>query len=493
MKVAIIGSGIGGLGAAALLASRGYEVTVYEKNDVLGGRAAVYEAEGFTFDMGPSWYLMPDVFKQFFDLLDEDVDELLDLVRLDPSYRVFFEGTPEPVDIPADTKELAHIFEQFEAGAGAKLSKYLARVKAQYEVITTHYLWKNLQSPLTLVGRGAGKALIHVPLFGSVDSYVKRTFSSPKIRQLLEYTLVFLGASPYNAPAMYAMMAHVDYGLGVFYPQGGMYTLIEALVSIGKKHGVTFKLNTPITAIITQKGRATAIRLEDGSEPQYDIVISNADMEHTETVLLEESARSYPKTYWDRRTLGPSALLMYLGVKGDIEQFKHHTLYFSEDWSTHFKSIYESKDLPENPCFYLCAPSKTDPSVAPKGFENVFVLIPLPATHFNDSEMHTYAESIIDHISTVTGVKDFRERITYRRDFYPSEFITRYNSQSATALGLAHTLTQTAFLRPSGKSRKLKNLYYVGAGVHPGVGMPVCLISSHISAQQIFKDFPLAT
>jgi phytoene desaturase len=485
MKVAVIGAGFGGLGVAALLASKGHDVTVYERNEVLGGRAGVFESDGFRFDMGPSWYLMPDVFERFFKLLGEDIHDYLELIRLDPSYRVFFEGMKDAVDVPGSAEKAAQLIETLEPGGAEKFRTYLKATAEQYELIAGDYLWRDFRSASSVMGKGSVKALKTLPLLGSVDSYVKRTFSSPRVRQLLEYTLVFLGASPYQAPALYAMMAHVDFGLGVFYPQGGIGKLVDALVSIGKKHGVKYVTNADVVSIETENGVAKRLKFSDRSDVAFDVVVSNADMHYTETVLLTAKDQSYPKKYWEKRVLAPTALLMYLGVKGKLSQLQHHSLYFAAEWDNHFDAIFKTKELPDNPCYYLCAPSKTDPSVAPKDHENLFVLVPLPAREYVKGEIEAYAEKVIDHITVTANIPDLRERIVYRRDFTPQEFESRYNSHGGTALGLAHVLKQTAFLRPQNKSKKLSNLYYVGAGVHPGIGMPVCLVSSKLVADRI--------
>lgn len=491
MKIAVIGAGIGGLGIAALLSARGHDVTVYEKNDILGGRAGVFEAEGFRFDMGPSWYLMPDVFERFFEMLGENIHDYLDLIRLSPSYRVFFEGFEGPVDVPANIGEAAELVERLEPGAGPKFKKYLKTTRTQYELVVNDYLWREFRTPLSVLGKGAVTALRTLPLIGSIDQYVRRTFKSTQVRQLLEYTLVFLGSSPYQAPALYAMMSHIDFGLGVYYPQGGITKVVQALIRVGEKHGVKYMTNTDVTAIETSNGKADRLRFADGSEAQFDVVVSNADMQFTETLLLNDASRSYPQKYWDRATLAPSALLMYLGVKGSVEQLQHHSLYFAAEWARHFDDIFQNKKLPKNPCYYLCAPSKTDATVAPVGYENLFVLVPLPARVFSASEMDSYTEEVIDHIAETVGIANLRERIVYRNCFGPADFQSRYNSPDGTALGLAHTLNQSAFLRPQNKSRKLSNLYYVGAGVHPGIGMPVCLVSAKLVADRIEREFSL--
>ena len=488
MRIVIIGAGIGGLGAAALLAQAGHSVSVFERNEVLGGRAGVFEADGFRFDMGPSWYLMPDVFKRFFASLGEDVDQKLDLVRLDPSYRVFFEGTEDPVDVPAALDGAVAVAESIEPGSGPAFRSYVERVGRQYRLVVDRYLYREMSSPLSLIDRHAASALRTLPLYGSIDGYVGKYFKNPRLRQLLEYTLVFLGASPYEAPALYAMMAHVDFGLGVYYPQGGIGKLVEAVAQMGRQRGVSFRTDAAVERIETANGRATAIVLQSGERIEADVVISNADMQHTESALLPPEARTYPDGYWESRVMAPSAVMLYLGVKGKLERLRHHNLYFAAEWNEHFDTIYKHPAWPDNPSYYLCNPSKTDPSVAPSGFENLFALIPVASGFGTAEESEQFAERILDHISRTSGISDLRERIVYKRVFTPQDFSTRYNSYKGTALGLSHTLSQTAMFRPDNRSRKLSNLYYVGAGVHPGIGMPVCLISAQLVADRIAKE-----
>lgn len=488
MRIAIIGGGIGGLGAAALLAKAGHTVTVYEKNEVLGGRAGVFEANGFTFDMGPSWYLMPDVFEAFFHSLESDIHSLLDLVRLDPQYRVFFEGLPVPVDVPADFEGAVAVAESLEPGSGPAFRKYIEVVGRQYRLVVDQYLTRDVSQLHTLADRYALEALTTLPLTGSIDAYVSKYFKNPRLKQLLEYTLVFLGASPYKAPALYAMMAHVDFGLGVYYPQGGINKLIEALVTMGTEFGVTFKTNSAVTSIQTIDGKAMGLLLKDGSVVPADVVVSNADMHHTETALLSKELQTYPEEYWQTRTMAPSAVLLYLGVQGELPMLQHHNLYFAEQWKEHFDSIYDTPKWPKNPSFYLSNPSKTDPSVAPVGSENLFALFPIASGFGTSEEVEEFAERAIDMIAERMDIPGLRGRITYRRVFGPDDFTTRYHSFQGTALGLSHTLKQTAFMRPQNQSKYVSNLYYVGAGVHPGIGMPVCLISASLVAEKIRKQ-----
>jgi phytoene desaturase len=491
MRIAVIGSGIGGLGTALLLAKAGHSVTIHEKNEVLGGRAGVFKADGFTFDMGPSWYLMPDVFEHFFKSMDENVHDHLDLVRLDPSYQVFFEGDARPVQVPASAVEAEKVIERLEKGGGEKFRVYLSKVAAQYKMVLEKFLYREYRTPQSMLTLDGLKAIGTLPLFGSIDSYLKKFFTSKKVRQLLEYSMVFLGSSPYNAPALYAMMSHVDFGLGVYYPQGGIYKLIEAFENIGKKYGVRYIVNSEVCSIEIQNGMAKALIFKNESAEQreeYDLIVSNSDLHHTETKLIPSAYQTYPEAYWENKILAPSAVLVYMGVRGKIDHLKHHNLYFAEAWEKQFDVIFKKPMWPENPSFYLCNPSKTDPSVAPEGYENLFLLVPVAARFGTAEESTAYAEQCIDHVAKTMNIPDLRQRIVFKRIFRPDEFASRYNSIGGTALGLAHTFSQTAFLRPQNKSKKISNLYYVGAAVHPGIGMPVCLVSAELVAKRILAE-----
>ena len=487
----IIGSGIGGLAVAAQLAHKGYHVTVLEKNAQPGGRAGVFSVDGLRFDMGPSWYLMPEVFERFFRDLGENINDYLTLEKLSPAYRVYFEGSDAPIDIYSDLKKDAATFEALEPGSTPKLKTYLARSKAQYQLILDNFLYAHYDSPRALLKLSVLKAAKAIPVFGTMQRYVSTYFKSDEIQKLLQYSLVFLGSSPYNAPALYNMMSHVEYTQGVFYPKHGIYEIVNSLLKLCEKYGVALRYSAPVAEILVKNGRATGVRLEDGTEIAADVVVSNADIHFTETKLLPATARQHSEKYWERRVLAPSALLMYLGVRGELPTLQHHTLYFAKDWRKNFADIFDTPTWPENPSLYISNPSKTDPTVAPARTQNMFVLVPIGARVSDTPKAReAYAESVLDRIAKIINVPDLKERITYKQLFGPSDFTERYNSYGGTALGLAHTFSQTAFWRPKSRSPKVANLYYVGANVHPGIGMPVCLISAHIASQRISKDYP---
>lgn len=484
----IIGAGFGGLATACILGKAGWKVTVLEKNEQIGGRAGVLKAKGFTFDMGPSWYLMPDVFEHFFALVGENINDHLNLKRLSPSYRVFFKDVHDrPYDIYGDLKKDQDTFEALEPGSSQKLADYLKRSEYIYKTSMDKFLYQNYDGLRDIMKPSLIGEAHKLSLFSNMDRYVRSYFSSPETQKIMEYPLVFLGASPYNAPALYSLMSHVDFNQGVFYPDGGFGSVVRAIKTIGNKYGVTYKTNATVKKIIVEGGRATGV-VTDQELFKADVVISNADIHHTETKLLDSTQRDHSDHYWQRRTLAPSALLMYLGVKGSLPQLLHHNLIFSKDWQTNFNQIFKTKQWPSDPSLYICNPSKTDSSVAPKDHENVFILVPLPAQlSYTDQELERYANKILDTIETEIKVPDLRQRIVYQKLFAAKDFATRYNSLEGTGLGLAHTLKQTALFRPKNTSRKVAGLYYVGANTHPGIGVPVTLISAELASQKILK------
>lgn len=485
----IIGAGFGGLATACILGKAGYKVTVLEKNDKLGGRANLLEAEGYTFDMGPSWYLMPDVFAHFFELMGEKVEDHLDLQLLDASYRIFFKDTDRIVDIHPGTEANKETFEMLEPGSYERFLDYLKRSEYQYHVALGDFVYKNYSSVFDFFNLRMAVEGAKLSVFSKMDSYVKKFFRTPEMQKIMQYTLVFLGSSPYNTPALYNIMTHVDFNMGVYYPQGGIYQIVRALESIAKKYDVTFRTNTPVAKILVEDKQATGVRLADGTELTADLVISNADVHFTETELLEPAQRTKSESYWDKRTLAPSALLMYLGVDGEIPNLKHHTLLFADDWEQGFKEIFDTDEWPTDPSLYICNPSKTDPSVAPAGKENLFILVPIAAgLEYTDEELRAYEEKILETVEVHCCIPNLRERIEYRKSFCTKDFASVYNSYKGTALGLAHTMNQTAAFRPDTVSKKVKNLYYVGANTNPGIGMPMCLISAELVYKRLIGE-----
>ncbi len=494
-SVVIIGSGFGGLGSACLLAKSGYDVTVVEKNEACGGRASVFSKDGYTFDMGPSWYLMPDVFEQFFRLMGERVEDHLDLKKLSPSYRIFFKDvekngiSPLVVDLTSDLEKDIPTFEQLEPGSGQQLRDYLASAAYQYTIAKDRFMYKNYDSILDFLNRDTMIEGRKLSVFQSMDRYVRRYFHSDEIQKIMQYTLVFLGSSPFNTPALYNIMSHIDFNMGVFYPMGGIYKIIEALVAIASKHGVTFRTNAPVAKILLENNHAIGVELESGEKILADIVISNADIHHTETALLPPEAREHSDAYWKKRVLAPSAFIMYLGIDGRIPELTHHNLLFSKDWKKNFGEIFDDPKWPTDPSMYVCAPSVTDPSVAPVDKENLFVLVPIASgLDYSDQDLETYGDQVLTTLEREMKIPNLRQRVEFKQFFCAKDFVSRYNSYQGTALGLAHTLMQTALFRPNNISKKVDNLYYVGANTNPGIGMPVCLISAELVWKRLMKD-----
>ena len=489
-RVVIIGAGIGGLATANMLAKAGYDVAIYEKNDQPGGHAGMMEIKGFRFDTGPSWYLMPEVFEHYFELFGKDVNKELDLVRLSPAYKVFFENE-SPVIVTSDEKRDAETFEKIEPGSGEKLLEYVARGDDIYQLALKHFLYTNFSSVRDFAKFDVVKRshMMTKLAFTSIDKYVAKYVSERRLRQILEYPMVFLGSSPFAAPAIYSLMSALDFREGVYYPKRGLYTIIESLTKLGRELGVEYHYASPAARITTANGRATGIDLADGTHCDADIVISNADLHFTETRLLDKSDRSYPASYWNKREAGPSALLMYLGVRGDLPELEHHNLFFVDDWKQNFESIFKTKTLPDPASVYVCKPSASDDSVAPKGSENVFVLVPLPAgVSLAGKVLRDAAEKYLQLIEQKMNIKDLRKRIVVKELFGPNDFEEKYNAWQGTALGPSHLLSQSAMFRTPNVSKKVKGLYYVGGSTTPGIGLPMCLIGAELIYKRLAGD-----
>lgn len=493
----VIGGGIAGLSTAALLAKAGMKVKLFEAREGLGGRAQMWEKDGFRFDMGPSWYLMPDAFEQFFNLMGTTAAKELNLTRLSPAYQTFEEGNPEPLVLSNKLEEVKALFESQEPGSSQRLQEYLDSAQEAYELSVKHFLYTNFKDlrsflhPEVLAKLGKFVKLLLTSLYKFSSQYV----SNPKLLKVLNFPAVFLGASPYNTPSMYHLMSHVDMNQGVFYPQGGLHTVIEATARLAKQHGVEIHTSSPVAKILTSAGKAVGVRV-GAADYLADVVVASADLQFVETQLLEPSEQSFPQSWWNKRQPGPSALLLYLGVKGKIPQLQHHTLLNTADWDKNFDAVFRKADgksiIPSPASLYICMPSKTDPSVAPEGMENIFVLVPIAADPAiggsGDERFEAAADQVIDQIASWCQIPDFKERIVLRRSFGPRDFKTELNAWSGTALGMAHTLGQSAFFRPKNYSKKLKNLFYVGHNTIPGIGLPMCLIGAELVYKHLTDD-----
>ena len=487
MKALVLGSGIAGMSAATVLAHAGWEVDVYEMHDQPGGRCRSIEVDGFSFDMGPSWYWMPDVFERFYQRFGRTTADFYELVRLDPSYQVIFEE--ERKDLPADPQKLRELFEKWEPGSSVKLDKFLSDAAYKYEVGMRDLVYTPSFSFMEFADPRLLKDVFRLNLFSSLESEVRSLFKHKNIRKLLEFPVLFLGAKPKHTPALYSLMNHADMTLGTWYPMGGMVNISKAFAKIAEDQGVQFHFNKEISKIDVQDGEATAVFSGDEIIANFDLIISGADYHHTEQ-LLDKENRTYSDSYWDSRKLSPSCLLFYVGVDRKIENLQHHNLFFDADFSGHAAEIYDHPQWPTEPLFYVCAPSVTDQSVAPEGKENLFFLMPIAPDLNESAEIHEqYFDLMVDRVEKWTG-QSFKSAITYKRSFGVQNFKDTYHSLKGNAYGLANTLTQTAFLKPKMKSKKVKNLYYCGQLTVPGPGLPPSIISGQVIADYILRKTP---
>ena len=485
-RIIVIGSGFAGLSAASLLAQAGHEVTILEKNDQAGGRARRWAKDGFTFDMGPSWYWMPDVFEEYFALFGKQVSDYYDLVRLDPGYRIYF-GPGDAMDVPARPEALEALFEREEPGSGPRLRAFLEQAAYKYRVGMTDYVFRPSHSITEFIDLRLIRESFRIQMFSSLSKHVRKSFSNPRLIKLLEFPVLFLGATPQNTPALYSMMNHADLTLGTWYPMGGMYRIVEGMVAVAREQGVKIELNTEVTRIQVE-GKTARRVLTNRGDFEADIVVANSDYQHTDQKLLDPPFRSYSPKYWESRTMSPSSLLFYLGVNKKLPAVKHHSLFFDEDFELHAHEIYTEPKWPTKPLFYLSAISKTDPSSAPEGCENLFFLIPLaPGLEDSEEMREKYYHLMMDRFERIIG-EPVREHVILKRSYAMADFERDYHSFKGNAYGLANTLRQTAFFKPKLKAKKVDNLYYTGQLTVPGPGVPPSLISGRVVAQEIIKD-----
>ncbi|QNL21761.1 phytoene desaturase [Hyphobacterium sp. CCMP332] len=486
-KVIVIGSGFAGISVAANLAKSGFSVTVLEKNEQPGGRARSFESNGFLFDMGPSWYWMPEVFENFYQSFKKKASDYYNLIRLDPSYRVYF-GEKDFLDIPAKMEELENLFEQLEPGSSKNLKKFISESAYKYEVGMRDLVHKPAKSILEFADLRLLKGMLKMHVFQSISNYIKKYFSHPRLIQLLEFPVLFLGATPWKTPALYSLMNYADMALGTWYPMGGMHNIVKAMKDIAEEQGVVFKTGINVEAIKSEGRNVKGVFAGDHFY-EADIVVGGADYHHIDQHLLAPNVRMYSDDYWQKRVMAPSSLIFYLGVNKKIEGLQHHNLFFDQDFVEHAKEIYESPKWPENPLFYVCCPSKTDPSVAPEGKENLFILVPVaPDLEDNEEIREHYYNMVIGRLEKIIGQK-IKEDIIYKRSFAHKDFISDYNAFKGNAYGLANTLRQTAILKPALKNKKLNNLFYTGQLTVPGPGVPPSIISGQVVAKEINKAF----
>lgn len=485
--VSIIGAGFSGLSAACYLAKAGYTVTILEKNETIGGRARKFEADGFVFDMGPSWYWMPDVFESFFNDFGKKTSDYYKLTRLDPSYKVILPDN-QYLDVPSGKEALKNVFEGIEPGSAKNLDSFLASAKYKYEIGMKEFVYKPGLSILEFIDIRILKSLRKLRLFSSITKEIDLLFKSSTIKKILEFPVLFLGAKPQNTPALYSLMNYADIELGTWYPEKGMYSIIEAMKSLALELGVYIKTDQEVKIVDVEK--KNIIRLHTQRNYFYaDAVLVTCDYEHFDQNILQKQYRNYSGEYWDSRTLAPSSLIFYLGVKNKIPGLLHHNLFFDESFEQHAQEIYDQPTWPKKPLFYVCCPSKSDETVAPEGSENLFILIPI-APDLSDGECirEEYFNKIMDRLEKHTAT-DIRKDIVYKRSYGSTDFIMDYHSFKGNAYGLANTLRQTALLKPRIKSRKINNLFYAGQFTVPGPGVPPSLISGKLAAGLINKYF----
>jgi phytoene desaturase len=486
-KVIVIGSGFAGLSAASFMAKAGWQVTVLEKQSIPGGRARQLKESGYTFDMGPSWYWMPDVFERYFAQFGKKVTDYYSLERLSPSYRIYWEEGYS--DIPSDLHEFKALLDSMEPGAGAKLDEFLKEAEYKYNVGINRLVYKPGRSLTEYMDWEVMKGVFRLDVFTSIKKHIHRYFKNNKIRQMLEFPVLFLGALPEDTPALYSLMNYADIVGGTWYPDGGMYSVVQAMYDLALELGVAFRFNENVQEIQIEKSAAKKVITANNSY-EADVVIGGADYHFIEQKLLPEQSRSYSEQYWDKRLMAPSCLLYYVGVNKKLSGLLHHSLFFDVPFDLHGKEIYSDPKWPTEPLFYVSVSSLTDSTVAPEGHENLVFLIPVAAGLSDDSEVlrEQYFQKILKRFEKHIG-QSVEDSIVYKRSFAYSDFVNDYNSFKGNAYGLANTLMQTAILKPSCKSRKVSNLFYTGQLTVPGPGVPPSLISGEVVANEVLKNF----
>ncbi|KAA3648877.1 MAG: phytoene desaturase [Bacteroidetes bacterium] len=484
-KIAIIGSGFAGLAGASVLAQAKLDVHVFEKNESIGGRARQFKNQGFSFDMGPSWYWMPDVFDRFFERFGKSTTDYFELKKLDPGFQVIFNDS-ETLKIPGEYQELLQLFEDIESGAADKLEKFMSEAKYKYEVGVNDLVYQPGLSILELLRPDLMKGVFRLQVFSSFSNHVKKYFKDPRLISLMEFPILFLGAMPKDTPALYSLMNYAGLKIGTFYPMGGFGKLIDAMESIALEQGVQFHSNEAVNGFNFEAKTITHLTSRK-TNYKFDAIMASADYHHVEQKLLPKELRNYTESYWEKRVFAPSSLLFYLGVNKKIAKLLHHNLFFDEDLTPHAEDIYLNKRWPKKPLFYVCCPSKTDNTVAPEGSENIFILMPVaPGIEDTDEIRETYFKSLLKRLENYTN-EAIEEHIVFKKSYCIKDFQQDYNAYKGNAYGLANTLMQTANLKPKMRNKKVKNLFYAGQLTVPGPGVPPSLISGQVAAKQIIN------
>ncbi len=483
-KIIVVGSGFAGIAAATRMAAHGHSVCVLEKNDTFGGRARVFKQNGFTFDMGPSWYWMPDVFENYFAEFGKKVSDYYKLVRLDPSYKVILEKYRE-IDLPADATLLKDLFEKIEPGCGDRYDQFLKEAAYKYDVGVGEFVWKPSITIREFFDIRLIQKSISLDLFASFAKHIRKFFSHPDILKIMEFPVLFLGATPKDTPALYSLMNYAEMAKGTWYPMGGMHEIIKGMIALAEEKGVRFLNNQNVIKINAAQRRVKSVETTTDTF-DCDVLIGGADYNHLEKLL--ENNKNYSDSYWDKRVMAPSSLLFYLGINRCVDKVVHHNLFFDEDFDQHAVDIYKNPRWPSKPLFYASAPSKTDDSIAPEGCENMFLLVPIAPDLEDTQEIRErYFEILMDRLEAFVG-HNIREHIVFKKSYSVSDFKTDYNAFKGNAYGLANTLLQTAFLKPSLKNKNLKNMFYTGQLTVPGPGVPPSLISGLVVADYIQKQ-----
>lgn len=485
-KIAVIGSGFSGLSAAAYLSKYGHEVHIYEKNSTAGGRARqIQTPNGFVFDMGPSWYWMPDVYERFFSDFGHAVSDFYDLKLLEPSFDIVY-AKNDVASIPSDLEELGNWFESIEKGSKVQLQRFMKEAAFKYDTAMAELIYKPGLSLAEFADLKLIKNALKLQVFSSLSRHLRQYFTHPKLLALMEFPVLFLGAMPEETPALYSLMNYAGLQLGTWYPQGGFGSVVDGFLQVAQEQGTQIHYNATVEKINYNNGKAHAL-VVNGETILCDGIIAAADYHHVESMLLDNKTRNYSEKYWTKKTFAPSSLIFYIGLNQRIDNLNHHTLFFDESLAVHSQEIYKDPKWPSKPLFYLCCPSKTDDSVAPKDHENLFFLMPLaPGIEDTPALREKYLEIILSRLQSTLGI-EIKSKIVYNQSYCINDFVLDYNSYKGNAYGLANTLAQTAILKPKIKNHKIKNLFYAGQLTVPGPGVPPAIISGKIAAGLLHK------